>query len=219
MSNSAKERVLGDIRRSLKRRGALPESVARSLRERLASPTVNVRPSVEGDPVEHFVKKVEAVSGKVVRVDNLSQVSAAVVECLERYAVPLSIVAAPDPALDIPWSNRLTVERRAALDKDLVSVTGAFAGVAETGSVVLLSGPQSPTTLNFLPDYHFVILHAKQIVVHIEDVWTRLREVGGRMPRTVNFVTGPSKTGDVDQVIHEGAHGPRALHVLLVESS
>jgi L-lactate utilization protein LutC len=108
------------------------------------------------------------------------------------------------------------VERRAGVGSDLVTVTGAYAAVAETGSVVLLSSAESPTTLNFLPDDHLVVVRESQIVAHIEDVWTRMRKDKRAMPRTVNFISGPSKTADVEQTIQEGAHGPRRLHVILV---
>jgi L-lactate dehydrogenase complex protein LldG len=81
---------------------------------------------------------------------------------------------------------------------------------------VLLSSPRSPTTLNFLPEDHLIVLARSSIVAHLEDVWARLRaQDDPSVPRTVNFITGPSKTGDVEQIIHEGAHGPRRLHVIL----
>jgi L-lactate dehydrogenase complex protein LldG len=108
------------------------------------------------------------------------------------------------------------VERRAAAGGDRLTVTSAYAGVAETGSLVLLSSAQSPTTLNFLPDDHVIVVRESQIVKHIEDVWARMRSDKRAMPRTVNFITGPSKTADVEQTIQEGAHGPRRLHVILV---
>src|SRR5690606_23476498 len=105
---------------------------------------------------------------------------------------------------------------------DPVSLTAAFAGVAETGTLMLTSGAAHPTTLNFLPDTHIVVLRADQIVGPYEAAWTRLRarqqaQAGGAMPRTVNFVTGPSRTGDIEQKIQLGAHGPRRLHIVLVE--
>ena len=78
------------------------------------------------------------------------------------------------------------------------------------------SGPEHPTTLNFLPDTHVVVLLASQIVGSYEDAWDRLRDVDS-MPRTVNFITGPSRTGDIEQTIFLGAHGPRRMHIVLVE--
>ena len=101
----------------------------------------------------------------------------------------------------------------------LLSVTGAFAAVAETGTLMLVSGPEHPTTLNFLPDTHIVVLERNAVVGTYEEAWDRLRAAtgGAPLPRTVNFVTGPSRTGDIEMQIELGAHGPRRLHILLVE--
>ncbi len=126
---------------------------------------------------------------------------------------------APLPMLaEIDWPRAMKIERRAAKREDRVSVTGVFAAVAETGSLVLISGPDSPTTLNFLPDVHIAVVRREQMVAHIEDVWSRLRAELREMPRTVNFITGPSRTADVEQTIQLGAHGPRSLHVVLVDA-
>ena len=216
--SEARERILADIRAALNRTGPLPESIARSLESRLARPRPNLLPAIGADRIAHFIDKLTAVSGKITRVERIEAVAEVVAEHLGRYALGDRLVVAPDAALDaIPWSNRLGVERRAAAGDDRLSVTGAYAAVAETGSVVLLSSPDSPTTLNFLPDDHVVVVHESQIVAHIEDVWARMRKDKRAMPRTVNFITGPSKTGDVEQIIQEGAHGPRRLHVILLD--
>ena len=100
-----------------------------------------------------------------------------VARILQRFDLGDSLVVAPDPTLEgIPWSNRLSVERRAAAGGDRLSVTGAYAAVAETGRLVLLSSPESPTTLNFLPEDHVTVVRESQIVSHIEDVWVRMRQ-------------------------------------------
>ncbi|MEE9300922.1 MAG: lactate utilization protein, partial [Alphaproteobacteria bacterium] len=103
----------------------------------------------------------------------------------------------------------------------------AFAGIAETGTCMLISGPQSPTTLNFLVDTHIIVLWTRQIVGSYEDALARLRETavgrerGARswMPRTVNLITGPSRSADIEQTIQMGAHGPRRLHILLIDGA
>jgi L-lactate utilization protein LutC len=82
--------------------------------------------------------------------------------------------------------------------------------------LVLLSGSFWPTTFDFLPDDHVVVLERERILTHIEDVWALLRARGEGVPRTINFITGPSRTADVEQTIQLGAHGPRRLHVILV---
>lgn len=215
--SGARERVLGDVRRALNREGPLPESFASVLEARLARPTANLEPALGDDLIARFVEKVESVNGKVTRAGSLDEVARIVSDHLAAHGLGDELVVAPDPALEgIPWSNRLAIERRPATGDDRVSVTGAYAGIAETGTVVLLSGPDSPTTLNFLPDDHVMVLREALIVAHMEDVWRRLREEQRPMPRTVNFITGPSKTADVEQTMQEGAHGPRRVHVILV---
>jgi L-lactate dehydrogenase complex protein LldG len=215
--SGAREQVLANIRAALNRVGPLPDSVARSLQGRLTRPRANLVPAIGADAIAHFIDKLTAVSGKVTRVPSIDKVAEVVAEHLHSFDLGDSLVVAPDPELEgIPWSNRLSVERRVASGDDRLSVTGAYAGVAETGSLVLLSSAESPTTLNFLPDDHVVVLRESRIVSHIEDVWARMRSDKRTMPRTVNFITGPSKTGDVEMVIQEGAHGPRRLHVILV---
>jgi L-lactate dehydrogenase complex protein LldG len=215
--SDARERVLADIRTALNRAGPLPDSVARTLQGRLSRPRANLKPAIGDDLIAHFIEKLTAVSGKVTRVPSIDKVAEVVAAHLQSFDLGGSLVVAPDPALEgIPWSNRLSVERRAAGGEDRLSVTGAYAGVAETGSLVLLSSSESPTTLNFLPDDHVIVVRESQIVPHIEDVWARMRSDKRAMPRTVNFITGPSKTGDVEMIIQEGAHGPRRVHVILV---
>src|SRR4029079_17711362 len=101
---------------------------------------------------------------------------------------------------------------------DQVSITGAFAGIAETGTLVMASGPDHPVTLNLLPDTHIVVLREADIVGGYEDVWARLRQRYGkdRMPRTVNTITGPPRSGEREQAIRLGAHGPRRMHIVVV---
>jgi L-lactate dehydrogenase complex protein LldG len=215
--SDAREQVLTNIRTALNRAGPLPDSVAGTLQGRLTRPRANLKPAIGADTVAHFIDRLQSVSGKVTRVASVDKVAHVVAAHLQSFALGDALVVAPDPALEgIPWSNRLTVERRAAAGGDRLTVTGAYAAVAETGSLVLLSGPESPTTLNFLPDDHVIVVRESQIVAHIEDVWARMRSDKRSMPRTVNFITGPSKTADVEQTIQEGAHGPRRLHVILV---
>ena len=214
--SAARDRVLGNIRRSLQRSGPLGQSVQESLLARSAAHRAAIKPSYQEDPVDRFIMKLRAVSGVVTRVTGAAEVSAVVEAHVRKWQLAFDLVVAPDPDLDdIVWSNQFKVERRAAVGTDQTSVTGAFAGVGETGSLVLLSSARSPTTLNFLPEDHLIVLARSTIVAHLEDVWDRLRAHLDSVPRTVNFITGPSKTGDVEQIIHEGAHGPRRLHVIL----
>ena len=146
---------------------------------------------------------------------------AAIASYLRGHNLPSQIRSGADPAIAaLPWSREPHLERlQGASDgHDTVSFSHAFAGVAETGTLVLLSGPDNPTTLNFLPDTHIVMLSADDVAGDYEAVWRGLRERYGVgvLPRTVNLVTGPSRSADIEQTLLLGAHGPRALHIIVV---
>jgi L-lactate dehydrogenase complex protein LldG len=220
---TARDDILGGIRRAL-RRGPLPEAVQAELAERVAAHRRNLVPARaaaldQGARIDLFVAMAEEVQTTVARVASEADIPAEVARYLAAENLPAELVMAPDPALDaIPWQTRplLQVRRGRAEAGDAVSLTPCLAAVAETGTLMLVSGAETPTTLNFLPDTHIVVVRAGQIVASYEDGWDLVRGLGA-MPRTVNFVTGPSRTGDIEQRIQLGAHGPRRLHVVLVD--
>ena len=147
---------------------------------------------------------------------------AAIADYLRSHNLPQALRHGADPLLKkLPWKKgapSLRLSEGRADPADEVSVAHAFAGVAETGTLILLSGPDNPTTLNFLPETHIVVLESGDLVGTYEEVWTRLREKfgEGEMPRTVNMITGPSRTADIEQTLELGAHGPRRLHVIIL---
>lgn len=224
--SEARNQILAGIGTSL---GRTPGEAQRAAaRERIAGHARNLIPARaqldHTDQVRLFEQMALEVSASIARVPSLDDVPDAVAEYLAGHNLPAELRLAPDAALDpIPWDRRptLTISRGRARDTDAVSLTGAFAGIAETGTIMLVSGAERPTTLNFLPDTHIVVLKADQVVGSYEDAWDRLRAQAagfeGGMPRTVNMVTGPSRTGDIEQTIQLGAHGPRRLHIVLVE--
>ena len=167
----------------------------------------------------------EEVQTTVTQVESAVAVPGAVADYLSRHNLPSRLVITPDPLLaDIPWVERpmLEIRRGRAEDSDAVAVTACFAAIAETGTLMLISGPESPTRNNFLPDTHIVVLRRAQLVASYEDGWSRLRDKmrapdgSVALPRSVNFITGPSRTADIEQRIELGAHGPRRLHIVLV---
>ncbi len=228
MSDEAAERrdrLFGSIRQSLGR-GPLSADAARELDGRIERHERSLQPArSQGDRetlVRRFVEMAEAVACSVRPLDDAAGVPEAVVDYLRQNNLPLEAVLSPDPALaDLPWDEQplLTVRDGVPVNEDLVSVTPAFGAVAETGTLVMASDEAHPATLNFLPDHHVVVLRRSQIAGGYEDVWDRLRAARGpqRMPRTVNLITGPSRTGDIELQIHLGAHGPRSLHILLID--
>jgi L-lactate dehydrogenase complex protein LldG len=228
MTNGARDQILGGIRRSLGR-GPLTESEQAPLRGRLGAPSTNLIPArTEGLDAEglvamfkHFIEEADAT---VAMVPDAAAVPKAVTEYLASHNLPAEVVASPDPAIDaFPWSDQplLRLRRGPARETDAVSITPAFAAIAESGTLVLTSGAECPTTLNFLPGTHIVVLRKDQVVGAYEQAWASLRQSasvrGEALPRAVNFISGPSRTGDIEQKLFLGAHGPLRLHVIIVD--
>ena len=221
--SEARQDILLGIRRSLKR-GRLGMVREAELREQIALHRRNLVPAraaALGDRGrgDLFVAMAEEVQATVTRVSSPGAVPEEVARYLVAENLPAELVLAPDPSLDdLPWDERplLRIRRGRAEAGDAVSLTPCFAAIAETGTLMLISGAATPTTLNFLPDTHIVLVHADQVVAAYEDGWDRLRSAGA-MPRVVNFITGPSRTGDIEQRIELGAHGPRRLHIILID--
>ncbi|TAJ25640.1 MAG: lactate utilization protein C [Reyranella sp.] len=221
--SSDRSQILNGIRRSLQR-GELSGAARQAVESRLATPPRG--PSVaraqlpQAEKVALFCQWAETLNATVARVGS-AEVPGEVTAYLMRNNLPASVAMAPSPLLEgYDWSSQqmLSIRRGRGEGSDQVSVTGAFAGIAETGTVVMASGPDHPVSLNLLPDTHVVVLREADIVGGYEDVWGRLRARYGkdRMPRTVNTITGPSRTGDIEQAMELGAHGPRRMHILVV---
>ena len=217
--------MLTAIRRGL-RRGPLPADQAAMLRSRLTAHPRQLIPArsrlSHTDQVSLFVTNVEKEFGSVARVPDAEAVPGAVADYLARQNLPTSLVMAPHPQLRaIPWSTRPLLEIREgrAQATDLVSVQHAFAAIAETGTLMLPSAPERPTTLNLLADTEIVVVCASRLVGAYEEAWDLLRAERGGMPRNVMLVTGPSRSADIEQALELGAHGPRRLHVVLVEDA
>jgi L-lactate dehydrogenase complex protein LldG len=221
--SEARDEILARIRGSFKR-GRLDFAHERELRERIAAHKRNLVPARAAaldcqSRIDLFVTMAMEVQATTVRVGSVAAVPDAVAHYLAAENLPAELVLAPDPSLDeIPWSARplLGTRRGWAEPGDSVSLTPCFAAIAETGTLMVISGAQNPTTLNFLPDTHIVVVRSDQVVAAYEDGWERLRNDGG-MPRAINFITGPSRTGDIEQRIELGAHGPRRLHIIVVD--
>jgi L-lactate dehydrogenase complex protein LldG len=179
-----------------------------------ARPRIYARPGFSGDPLDRFAEKVTAAAGTLVRIETADGVPAAVAAYLGERNLPARMAIAP-ALRDLPWPESWEVRFGASAGGDRVAVTPCFLAVAETGTLVLLSGPETPTTLNFLPDHHLVVVRASQVVGYLESVWEWLRGLPNDVPRTVNLITGPSRTADVEQTLQLGAHGPLGLHVIL----
>ncbi len=196
---SARDSILASIRRSLGVTGAEAPR-RREVADRLSGHPRGVIPARGQLPAKErldlFVRMVEGAAGSVARLADLAD-------------VPLEVSA---------FLRRHNLARAQQGHDGLTAVSHAFGAVAETGTLVMASGADNPTSLNFLPDNHIVVVEASDVAGDYETVWQRLREKfgDGVMPRAVNLITGPSRSADIEQTLLLGAHGPRRLHVILV---
>jgi L-lactate dehydrogenase complex protein LldG len=225
----SRDAILGAIRRGLKR-GPLPADQQAMLAGRVATHPRHLIPARSRLPrpgqIALFVKNIEKEYGTVARIPDTAAIPGAVAEYLAAQNLPPSLVIAPHPDVaEAPWAERplLTIRQGRAEASDQVSLSRAFAGIAETGTLMMPSGPATPTTLNLLAETAIVAIRSSRIVGAYEEAWDILRaerggtEPTGFMPRNVMLVTGPSRSADIEQTLELGAHGPRRLHILLIE--
>jgi L-lactate dehydrogenase complex protein LldG len=214
---SAREKILAKIRKAQGRGGRGPaqaelEAVHTYLRAHPRGPL----PPVEGDLAARFRARAESMQSTTEEAASAADVPAAVARYLRANQLALSGCVWPKLA-QFDWAGAgLSLEPRAAKGEDLVGVTGAFAAIAETGTVMLASGPDSPATVSLLPETHVAIVQTGRIVAYMEQAWDLARAEFGQLPRAVNFISGPSRTADIEQQLVMGAHGPYRVHIILV---
>lgn len=220
-SKEARAKILGRIRKAQGRGsgGASPaqrEAVQTYLRAHPRGPL----PEVGGDLVARFRTRAESMQSTTEEVATQAQVPQAVARYLKANGLPASGCVWPALAR-LDWRGAgLSLEARAARREnggdDAVGVTGAFAAIAETGTLMLASGPDTPASTSLLPETHVAVLAAGRIVAHMEEAWDLARRAYGEFPRAVSFISGPSRTGDIEQQLVLGAHGPYRVHIVIV---
>ncbi|CAH0253413.1 lactate utilization protein [Roseomonas sp. CECT 9278] len=240
----SKDAILGAIRRGLKR-GPLPADQRAMLDGRLATHPRHLIPARSRVPrpeqIALFIRNVEKEFGTVARVADAAEIPGAIADYLAAQNLAPRFVLAPHPELAaLPWADKplLEFEARRAEATDAVSVQHGYAAIAETGTLMLPSDATRPTTLNLLAETEVVVLRTSRIMGAYEEAWDTLRREGtdattggigtpsttrnvadGRpfMPRNVMLVTGPSRSADIEQTLELGAHGPRRLHIVLLD--
>lgn len=223
-THSGRDSVLGKIRVKLSNGGSAGQRAA-TVAARLADQPAHVVPQrVQTDPAgleALFKAHLTSQSAAIINVNADAEIPAAIAGWLRSTNLPMRLRMGDDPRLSaLPWSKEpaLTLEAGRAAPSDEVGLTHAVAGVAETGTLVMASGLDNPVTVNFLPENHVVVIRAKDIVGPYETAFDRVRALYGKgtMPRTLNMISGPSRTGDIGGRLVMGAHGPRRMCVIVV---
>ena len=216
-SDQARKSILSRIRRAQGHGGISPTADERAEVETYirAHPRGPI-PRVEDDIVVRFRARAESMQTTTDLVDVLHEAPAAAARFLKAGGLPMTGCVWPQLA-HLDWRGAgFDLAAREAVAGDLVGVTGAFAGIAETGTLMVVSGPDTPASTSLLPETHIAILRASRIVPCMEEAWALLRAEHGVMPRAVNFISGPSRTADIEQTLVLGAHGPYRVHVVIV---
>lgn len=213
---SAREAILTRLRKAIPEGG---DRKAEALARLENPPAASVRPKLaqtEGaERIDLFETKARAVSTTVSRHASMTDLPAALGQELRGRNLPAAIRCGNDPALAaLDWGG-LEVSHGVGRIVEPAGLSMAQAALAETGTLVLASGPDNPVTLTFLSETHFVVLRSSEICAGFEDFWPLWR-ARGLDPRTLNMVTGPSRSADIGQTLQLGAHGPVALHVFLI---
>jgi len=224
--SSERENILGKVRRALGKTQT-DERALTDAQAYIDAHAQGPRPSLPGDLVGRFVQRATDMESTVERIGGRSEIPRAVSRYLD--TVDVSAVA---PGVrgqhrtgicwpefgDLDWAGaNLDIRVRPTVGDDILGVTGVFCAIAETGTLVVLSTADTPTATTLLPETHIAVVPANRIVAGMEEALALIRKERGMLPRAVNLISGPSRTGDIEQTIVLGAHGPYRVHILVLE--
>ncbi len=199
--STARDTILASIRKS---------------RQEVPAPPPYAFAKLAGDAPANFIAKAQASIADVREIASIEDAPQAVLAILAELNVGRTVHIPPtSELLSLPWDRAmgLNVTHTPPTGVDTAFSSANYA-IAETGTLAFFSGPRTPSSWHYRPGREIVLLHRTAILPRLEDLFARLRASGG-IPATLNLVTGPSRTADIEQTIELGAHGPCAIHVLV----
>ncbi len=213
---SARERILALIRERQGKRAHPGAEEIDAVRSHLAAHPRNAAPRDAWEPLARFRERALLLASTVEDAPDRAAVPARVATYLQEHGLPSKAVCWSELA-DLDWAAAgVATEARPARGDDLVGITGAFCAISETGTLMMLSGPDTAPTVSLLPETHIAVVRRERVLRSMEDAWTLLREHAAALPRAVTFISGPSRTADIEQTVTMGAHGPYRVHIILV---
>lgn len=215
---SARENILARIRKAQGRPGTEPAEAEMALvREAIARHEVGPQPPFAHAPdrLAQFRKECDRQSTTHATVETESDVPAEVARYLASLGLERRVTGWHEFA-GLDWAGAgIAFDDRPATGDDKTGLTGCFCAIAETGTTLLLSSPATPKVTALLPETHVCVVRTPRIVDTMEEAFALLRGEVGEPPRAVFFVSGPSRTADIEQTIVIGAHGPCRVHIIL----
>lgn len=224
-TSKSRAAILQRIRTNQRRPGPPTDAERTQAEDYLARHPVGPAPALSGDLTRQFRQMAERMASTVDEVSSMGEAADAVARYLVSQGLAPKVVMWPQLA-ELDWAavgvetEARRPKRDESLGADPVGVTGCYCALAETGTLVLTSSRDTPSSTHLLPETHIAIVPASRIVATMEDAFAMMRaERGGvshMMPRAINMVSGPSRTGDIEQTIVLGAHGPYRVHIVVV---
>ena len=215
---SARDNILRRIREANGRANGASAADRETALSRLDARKRGPLPTMDWDTVPRFKERCLAMMSTFDEVASLAEVPQAVAAYLKQKNLPTAGACWPEFA-ELGWAAEgLLIEGRPSHGEDKVGITGAFCALAENGTLMLLSGADTHATTSLLPENHVAIVPASRIVRAMEDAWDLLRHERDGLPRQVNFVSGPSRTADIEMTLVLGAHGPIRGHVIVIDA-
>lgn len=221
--SAARDNVLSRVRKALGKSAGDAARLA-AAEAIIAAHAQGPRPTLSGDKVARFMQRARDMESTVERIADSAAIPAAVARYLDRLELAPALAAQKSHAgvcwpefAALDWAAAgLSIEARPTTGDDRLGITGVFCAIAETGTMVILTGADAPTATALLPDTHVAVVPATRIVDGMEEAFALIRSERGLLPRAINLISGPSRTGDIEQTIVLGAHGPFRVHILIV---
>ena len=214
---SARDNILARIRSQTGRSGTTSETELAAVRSQIVQHERGPVPSIAmQDPVQRFIRECARLTTTLAEVDDTFNVPREVA----RYIVAESLqprCVGWDELSALDWrAAGIEFNNRPATGDDLIGVTGCYCAIGETGTLLLLGAPAQPKSTSLLPETHICIVKKSRLVPTMEDAFALMRREIGEPPRATFFVSGPSRTADIEQTLVIGAHGPYRVHVILI---
>ncbi|MFN4329996.1 MAG: lactate utilization protein C [Limnobacter sp.] len=217
-SQTARQEILNRIRTMQGRKPADKPLELAKARQWVSARVGGPRPPRTDQVLDQFCQRSLDMLCTLDRVSSEAQALAACQAWIQSHGLAGAGIAVWPELKALDWAGTgLSVRFGKPLDTDLTSITSTAYAVAETGTLVLCSSSETPTSAHLLPQNHVALVKASQVEQTLEDVFARMRREGVEMPRALNCVSGPSRTADIEQTIVLGAHGPFRVHLIVIE--
>ena len=207
---SSREAILGRVRTALGRKAGDPVPAPPPLR--LVVPEMAV-----AERIASFGERFEALNGKLRVVPTREAAGVAVEEILNgRAALASNAPFLAECGLKARTGFRDRAELKAACAEIPVGITSAPYALAATGTLVMLSSDEEQRLVSLLPPAHIAVIPASRILVNLDELFVSV-PMPADLTSALVFITGPSRTADIEQILVRGVHGPGEVHVVIVE--